>query len=802
MTMRQRLLGHISRSTVLIGLGALGACGGGGGVGSIPTPPAATLPTPTPTPVPAPTPTPTPAPTPAPTPTPTPAATNYDTAEYRATVGAVSANALALYQAGATGRNITVGIVDSGVDLTSAEFSGRISSASANVAGGTTAADEDGHGTAVAFTLAGRRNDTGTHGIAFDATIIAARADTPGSCATSTTSTDSCSFADSAIARGIDLAVNNGARVINISLGGDGVGNSVVNAINRATAVGTVIVIAAGNDYEKSPTTAVNPDAFAQVANTAAARGLVIIAGSVGANNSRTAGADTISSFSNRAGNSSAHYLAAVGESVRAPNQNNTPFLWSGTSFSAPQIAGAVALLAQAFPNLTGAQIVQILYASARDAGAAGEDPIYGKGVLDLTRAFQPIGTTSVAGTQSAASLGSNAVLSAPMGDAAQGALGAVILDGFSRAFAVDLARTIHRDGPAPTLVAQLQSNTRNYQSSVGGTMSVALTVAPIASGGAIGGASVSRLMLSRGNADQARAIAGTVTSRLGARASFAVGFSEGGATLSARLSGRSDPAFLVARDPLQGAGFDSRARGSSAIRRQIGAFGLTAAVENGDALSRDPDALIAVRNRYRRYGYDRSAITLDRQFGDLSLAVTGTRLAEYATVLGARFGDALGGTRATSWFVDSMARFATDSGWSFSGSVRQGWTNADVRGGLQGRGMIRTNAFAADFGKDRVFGLRDTFGLRIVQPLRVARGGIDLTLPTAYDYDTLAVSAWTTQRMNLAPTGREIDMEARYALPLWTGVLQTNLFLRRQPGNFVALGEDLGAAARWSVAF
>ena len=791
--MRPQTKRLLARTTAFAGVSLLGACGGGGGgVGGIPAPPPATTPTPTPTP------TPVPAPTPAPTPTPTPTATNYDTAEYRATVGAVSANALALYQAGATGRNITVGIVDSGVALASEEFTGRISSASANVAGGTSAADEDGHGTAVAFTLAGRRNDTGTQGIAFEATILAARADSPGSCASASSGTDNCTFADSAIARGIDLAVTNGARVINISLGGGTAGSSVVTAVNRATAAGIVIVIAAGNDFATDPTNAVNPDGFAQVANTAAARGLVIIAGSVGANTSRAAGGDAISSFSNRAGNSSAHYLAAVGEGVRAPDAAGTPFLWSGTSFSAPQIAGAAALLAQAFPNLTGAQIVAILYASARDAGAAGEDAVYGKGVLDLTRAFQPIGGTSVAGTTSAASLGSNAVLSAPMGDAAQGALGAVILDGFSRAFAVDLARTIHRDGPAPTLLGQLQSTTRNVTTSVGGTMSVALTVAPVADGGA----SVSRLMLSRGNAEQARAIAGTVTSRIGPHASFAMGFAEGGAVLTARLVGRSDPAFLVARDPLQGAGFDSRARGASAVRQQVGAFGLTAAVESGDALSRDPDALVALRNRYRRYGYDRSAITLDRAFGDLSVVLTGTRLAESATVLGARFGDALGGTRATSWFLDGAARFATDDGWSVGGSWRQGWTRADVRGGLSGRGMIRTNAFAADIGKDRLFGLHDGFGLRLAQPLRVARGGIDLSLPTGYDYAALAVSQWTVQRMNLAPTGREIDVEARYALPLWTGMLQTNLFLRRQPGNFVALGQDLGAAARWSVAF
>ena len=614
------------QGAALASLMGVAACSGGGGVASTSAPPTVSTPTPT-------TPTPTPAPV-----------VNYDTAEYRATVGAVSANALAAYQQGATGQNITVGVVDSGIDLQSAEFGTRISAASANVAGGSTADDEGGHGTAVAFTIAGRRNDAGTQGIAFDSTIVAARADTPGSCAMSTATDDKCSFSDSSIARGIDLAVTNGARVINISLGGSTAGSVVVNAVDRATARGIIIVISAGNDYDTAPATAVNPDPFAQVANTAQARGLVIIAGSVGANDSRTPGADVISTFSNRAGNGAAHYLTAVGERVRAPNQDGAPFLWTGTSFSAPQITGAVALLAQAFPNLTGAQIVSILFQSARDAGASGVDAVYGQGVLDLTRAFQPLGTSSIAGTQSVASLGSNAMLSAPMGDAVQGPLGAVILDGYSRAFAVDLARTINRGGPARTLAASLQNTTRNYSAGVGGGVNIAMTVAPLRGPGGSGGAEVSRLYLSEPQAVQARAIAATVASRLGSHARFAFGFAEGGAALSAQLAGRRDPAFLVAQDPLRSAGFDSGIRGSSALRQQIGRFGLTAAVESGDVLARDPEALVPLRGTYRRYGYGRASLAIDRAFGGLKLGVTGTQLSEQATILGARFGDALGG--------------------------------------------------------------------------------------------------------------------------------------------------------------
>jgi hypothetical protein len=381
------------------------------------------------------------------------------------------------------------------------------------------------------------------------------------------------------------------------------------------------------------------------------------------------------------------------------------------------------------------------------------------------------------------------------MGDARQGTLGAVILDGYSRAFAIDLARTINRNGPARTLGTMLQSRQRNVSATLK-DMTIAMTIAPVQ-----GGASVSRMLLSGGDAEQARAIAGVVTKQMGSNAQVAFGFAEGGAALTAQMAGRAEPAFLVARDPTQGQGFDSNVRASTAYRQQLGSFGLSAAIESGDVLTRNGDVPSA-QFRYQRFGYDRASVTLDRRFGGLNLGLTGTRLAEYDTVLGARFGDALGATRATSWFLDAAARWDMGGGWTLGGSLREGWTMADVRGGLSGSGLIRTNAFAGDVGKTGIFGRFDSFGLRLAQPLRVASGGIDLRLPTDYSYDTLSVDEWTTQRLNLAPTGRELDMEARYGLPLFGGALQTNLFWRKDPGNFAYLSDDVGGAVRWSTGF
>ena len=772
----------VGRSWLLAGAAAvatlsLGGCGGtGGGIASAP-PPVAAIVTPTPTPVAL------PAVAPAPTPTPPPAAINYDTAEYRATVGAVSMNALSAYAKGATGAGVALAVIDSGIDLESQEFTGRIAATSRDVAGNGGIDDEGGHGTAVAFAAAGRRNDSGSHGVAFDATLVVLRADRPGTCATEGQSgADSgCKFGTDAIAKGVDAARNAGARVINMSLGGTSMPQSLVDAIGRATAQGIVIVIAAGNDGSD------NPDPFTAVAGNAAARNLVIVAGSVGSN-------DALSPFSDKAGTGAAHYLAAVGERVRAPDHTNTSFLWSGTSFAAPQISGAIALLAQAFPNLTGAQIVDLLFRTARDAGAAGVDGVYGNGVLDLTRAFQPVGTAMVAGSTLAVSLaGSNATLSAAMGDASVGTLGTVILDSYDRAFAIDLARTINRAGPQRTLANVLGARQRQLAVATGDT-SVSLTLAARPNGDV----AVQRSTLVAGQAATARAIAGAVTQRIGANTSFGFAFSQGTGTLSAQLVGQAQPAFLVAGQ--SGLGFDSVARSAGALRQQVGGVGLTAAIESGDVLARR-DAPLAGMNGYRRSGYDRASLTADRRWGGLATAVTVSTLRERDTLLGARFDRGLGAARATSWFVDMDARWRLGAGWAVGGSWRRGWTDAGLRGGLSGSGRLTTAAFAADVGKDHLFG-RDSIGLRIAQPQRVARGGLDYRLPTNWDYATLAVTDWTTQRLNLAPRGREIDVEAHYRVLIGNGDLQTNLFWRRDPGNIAALPADVGGAVRYTIGF
>jgi hypothetical protein len=123
--------------------------------------------------------------------------------------------------------------------------------------------------------------------------------------------------------------------------------------------------------------------------------------------------------------------------------------------------------------------------------------------------------------------------------------------------------------------------------------------------------------------------------------------------------------------------------------------------------------------------------------------------------------------------------------------------------GGLVRGGSLESEAFALDLWRSGALTAGDQLGLRISQPLRVASGGYMMNLPVSYDYATLAVGT-ELRRFNLAPTGRELDAELAYSLPLFrnAGWLTANAFVRRQPGHVQAMPTDTGAALRFRLGF
>lgn len=351
------------RMLALAGVALVGGCGGGSGEnpsgGNVVVLPGGNA---------------TPTPTPSPSPSPSGTVTAEQLEDQRSS-SALAANADAAYRAGATGRGVKIALIDTGVVPTLSEFSGRIDPASADLAGTRGVSDDNGHGTLMASVALAARDGRGMHGMAYEAVLVSLNGADPSLCRGS----GDCPLSGEMLIRGIDAAIAAKVRVINISASADVTHEELVAAVRRAAAAGIVTVISAGNNNGDGRQPLLLARSFAD-----AAPGWVIIVG----------GHDAAGTFyfdgSNQAGSGSAAawYITALGKSVNMTARDGSLATFNGTSPATAAVSGAVALVAQVRPNLTGAQIVTLLLANTTDAGAPGRDPVYGNGILNLAKVF------------------------------------------------------------------------------------------------------------------------------------------------------------------------------------------------------------------------------------------------------------------------------------------------------------------------------------------------------------------------------------------------------------------------------
>lgn len=636
----------------------------------------------------------------------------------------------------------------------------------------------------MALIAAGAKNGIGPVGIAYNATIMAIRADEPGSCASAT----DCSFGD--VGDAIQWAVDHGATVINMSLGGASATGAEIAAVQAAAAAGIVVVISSGNEGSN------RPDPFPR---TLAALGLgnVIIVGSVNSNGS-------ISNFSNRAKDSEQYFVAALGSLINVdldPNDSQIDIA-SGTSFSAPQVAGAVALLKQSFPAMTGQEIVSLLFETAQDVGTPGIDATYGWGVLDIYEAFQPQGTTTLAGKTTAALplTDTVAVGSAAMGDALKTvSLSATVLDKYRRAYQQDFGFNMRGASIQRRLFGALDNRARSVSINRG---PAAMAFSIDRSNLVAGNDPANQLRLSPEDAERARVLAARVALRISPKAQLGFTYAEGADGLVLQLQGQERPAFLIAQAPGGDEGSFRRTDVALAFRRQFGGWGLTVSAESGAALSGNELDLAGEGFYGRKEDAVRSiGMALDRRFGAFDATLGASLMNEQRTVLGARFHDAFGGGGADTLFLDATAGWSIAGKWRLGGSWRQGWTYAG-NGALIGNGsMLSTRAWSVDLERRGIFAADDRLALRFSQPLRVESGGLKLDLPVSYSYDTLSAT-YATELLNLTPEGRELLGELAWRGRLWGGWGSASVFYRRDPGHYAEVPDDAGVALRWSTDF
>jgi len=251
--------------------------------------------------------------------------------------------------------SVIVAVVDTGVYASHPDLAGKVLTTGWDFVGNSAnTTDQNGHGTAVAGTIApDANNNLGVAGVAWANQILPVRV---------LDSTGSGYY--SAIAQGITYAANHGARIINLSLGGTSSSQTLQDAINYAWSKQCIVVAAAGNNGNSVP---VYPAACSNVVSVAA-----------------TNASDTRTSWSNYG-----TYIdvCAPGENIVTLDGSNGYGSWSGTSFSTPVTSGVLALMASVNPNLSNAQIVNTLLKNCDDLGTPGPDIYYGNGRVNASRA-------------------------------------------------------------------------------------------------------------------------------------------------------------------------------------------------------------------------------------------------------------------------------------------------------------------------------------------------------------------------------------------------------------------------------
>ncbi len=726
------------------------------------------------------------------------------------------------------GQGVTIAVLDDGIDEDHPDLAPNLI-ASIIFPEGATGVDSR-HGTAVAGIAVGARNGSGTQGVAFNAGLLAYQIgdqdpDNPNA-----------NIIDpAAVVQSIDDAIARGADIMNMSFGRGKTGPLLLSdgtrvdpfipeeiaqqvadrraAFIRATDAGKLLVVSAGNDGDEldlvaelrgidddnvpvgSVVTEIGPNLPAIAAADPDAANGVIAVMAVDQNNRRAF-------FSNSCLGAEERCMAAPGVGfLGAQPGGGTGRIGSGTSYAAPLVAGAAAVVQAAFPGVSSQEAGNRLLSTATDLGAPGTDSVFGRGLLNLDNALTPQGnltvptSTSVDGAKvalSGSSLSLNSALS--LNGAGAELLGEVVtLDDDNFPFGIDLGRSAVVQSRTTGLDAFIGSDLRRTASIVTDTGGLSLSVA--------GDDEVDDPYRAEFAASETSLKEEAPLPRMQMQSELAEGLdmflafngsSNAETGLVQTLAGTGDffqpTAFLAPFDQLSGelTGGGTRVSLGDDLDLTVSAF-----------TSTEDDAARQVVMQKIELGY--------RTVGDIELRLGYGFMKEDGGFLGSEATGAFGSnSEASSQYLDISLLAPISDKIDLFGAYSQGHTDSSAGASslLSDYSTIRSEAFGVGLVMSDVAEEGDGLSLIVGQPLRVNKGSADVTVPVGRTEDGTILQR--SGRLDLSPEGREIAIEAVYnvALDDESQSLSAGSFVRLNPDHDPNASPDIGVGISYKLTF
>lgn len=701
------------------------------------------------------------------------------------------------------GKGITIAVVDTGLNPNHVELAGRVSAQSTCVATNNCwygYQDTNFHGTFVASIAAGALNNYGMVGVAPSATILGIKIAQPNGSAIPSDEN-----------AGLLAAANRGAQVINLSYGSffgpkttsayASYNNALVSTLNTVASKGTTTVIAGGN----SSTTFM--DNVNQGGFTSASLSRLLFVGSVNSANqlssfSNTPGTTKFTTTDGKTVNLNSLWLMAPGENIIGAyyGMNNYYVQASGTSFSAPQVAGAVALLESRWPTLyKNGTAAKVLLTTATDLGAAGVDNIYGAGLMNLNKAFLPIGNLTISNSKGAqvnvTTITGSMITSGAFGSLAtiKSKLGNIIaFDTYSRDFSVNLANLIQTKPTAATVVLPHGSQVvgSSYKFAEGGGLSYAEDVSTLP-----------EYFRDKQADDRQKSFYLSMTDGEGTTTAGGYGFSatpsfaqalygiDSGAAEDISALGLSNELLSLT----QGGAFIAYGEQINSKTRYALSWSQTAS-QDEFLTSQDGETSSA----------HAVGLGLAHKMSDTwNLGFTLNYLGENNQYLGSTYANSAVSFgdhhNSLSLGVSSSFDLGNDRRLSFDAAVTRG-SGANVSNSLiESVSDVYAESLGVTYSQDNAFKKGDAFSISLKQPMRVFSGSANM-VTSGVDGNGDAVIG--SEQVSLKPDGFETDLTVGYSAPLrenmnWTA----NVTAKHDDGN-IAGNDTLGFRIGTKITF